>query len=136
MVSTGMNYWAVLVAAIAYMALGALWYSPVLFGKAWMKGIGKTKEQVDAGFSPLNYLYSIIAAFLSSYGIARIMNWSGGNSVVDGIKVALIAGICFVLAAMAVNDIFEKRPRSLTVINVLYHVAGFVVCGIIIGVWR
>ena len=136
MISAGMNYWAILVAAIAYMALGALWYSPVLFGKAWMKGIGKTKEQVDADFSPINYLYGIIAAFLSAYGIARIMSWSGGDSVIDGIKVALIAGICFVLAAMAVNDIFEKRPRSLTVINTLYHVAGFVVCGIIIGVWR
>jgi hypothetical protein len=136
MVSTGMNYWAILVSAIAYMALGALWYSPILFGNAWMKGIGKTKEQVNTDFSPLNYLWAIIAAFLSAYGIARIMTWSGGESIKDGIILALMAGVTFVLATMVVNDTFEKRPRSLTFINVFYHVAGFILCGIIIGAWR
>src|SRR5690349_21028002 len=30
-----MNHWAVLVAAVSSFVLGGLWYSPVLFGKAW-----------------------------------------------------------------------------------------------------
>lgn len=136
MASTTMNYWAILVSAVAYMALGALWYSPILFGKAWMKGIGKTKEQVNADFSPVNYPVAFIAGLLSAYGIARIMSWSGGDSIRDGIILALLAGITFVAAAMLVNDTFEKRPRSLTCINVFYHVAGLIICGIIIGAWR
>ena len=51
MESMAINYWAVLVAAVAYMILGAIWYSPILFGSAWMRLIGKTKEQAMADFS-------------------------------------------------------------------------------------
>ena len=130
------NYWAVIVSAVAYMVLGALWYSPALFGNAWMRGIGKTKEQVTADFSPVNYFIGFLTAFLASYGIARLMVWIKGSSIYDGITIGLLAGVCFVLAAMAVNDTFEKRPTGLTVINALYHIVGFIVIGIIVGAWR
>jgi hypothetical protein len=130
------NYLAVLISAIAYMIIGAVWYSPVLFGNAWMKAIGKTKEQVQADFSPFNYLWGIITAFIAFYGIARIMLWSGVTGIGNGIKIALVVGVCFVLTTMWVNDSFEKRPKGLTLINVFYHLLGFVVAGIIIGAWR
>lgn len=133
---SSMNYLAIIVAAIAYMALGALWYSPVLFGAAWLRGIGKTKEQVEAGASPLNYIWALITSFLASYGIARIMYWAGGSTIADGIKISLLVGICFVLTAIFVNDMFEKRPKALTFLNILYHVVGLLIIGIIIGAWR
>ncbi len=31
------NYWAVVLAAVAAFVVGALWYSPLLFGKLYMK---------------------------------------------------------------------------------------------------
>lgn len=136
MISSGINYWSVLVAAAAYIALGAVWYSSVLFGKLWMKGIGKTKEQLNSEFSPLNYVWAIITSILAAYGIARIMSWAGGDSVVDGIKVGSVAGICFVFASMGINDSFEGRPKSLTFINASYHFVGLIVSGIIIGLWH
>jgi hypothetical protein len=81
-------------------------------------------------------VYAIIAYFIASYGIARIMIWSGGSSIVDGIITALVVGVCFVLTATWVNDSFEKRPKGLTLINILYHIVGLIVAGIIIGAWR
>ena len=135
MVHTGVNYWAILVAGLAYMVLGALWYSPILFGKAWMKGIGKTKEEVNAQFSPMKYLWALIGSLVAAYGIARLMSWTGANSISDGIMVGLLTSICLVLTAITVNDIMENRPRALTVVNVLYNIVGFVVIGIIIGAW-
>lgn len=130
------NYWAVLVAALAYMVVGALWYSQVLFGKSWMKGIGKTKEQIDADFSPLNFLWTLILSIIAAYGIARVLMWQGGATITDGVLVSLLVGVCFVFPAMATNDVFEARPRSLSMINILYHLASFVVIGIIIAAWR
>jgi surface polysaccharide O-acyltransferase-like enzyme len=129
------NFLSVIVAAIAYMALGALWYSPVLFGNAWMKGIGKTKEQVAAGASPMNYVLALIYSFIAAYGIARLMIWTGRSTISDGIVIGLLAGICFVLSTMGVNDLFENRPRSLTFVNILYHIVGFIVVGVIVGAW-
>ena len=135
METAGLNYLAILVAAVAYMALGAIWFSPALFGNAWMKGIGKTKEQVTADFSPANYVVGIVTAFIASYGIARIMILTGGSTIYDGITIALLVGVCFVLTAIMVNDSFEGRQRSLTFINSLYHICGLIVAGIIISVW-
>jgi hypothetical protein len=134
--AVGINYLAVVVAAAAYMALGAIWYSPALFGKAWMKGIRKTEAQVRADSKPSNYVLGLLMSFLAAYGIARVMAWKGGASVGDGILIALVTGICFVFAPFVSNDQFEGRPGGLTVVNVLYHLAGFVVMGIILGLWR
>jgi len=130
------NYLAVIVAAVAYFVIGALWYSPVLFGKTWMKGIGKTPEQMAGGSAILNYLMGLITAFIASYGVARVMLWSGRSSIGDGIITGVLVGVCFVLATMLMNDIFEKRPKGLTAINVLFHIVGLVVAGIIIGAWH
>ena len=131
-----LNYWAVLVSGIAYMALGAIWYSSAICGNLWLKGIGKTKEQVAADAKSINYLLALIFSLLAAYGIARVMQWYGGQGIRDGIVVSLLAGVCFVLATMGVNDLFESRPKSLTVTNILYHIVVFVIMGIIIGVWR
>ncbi|UCD63864.1 MAG: DUF1761 domain-containing protein [Candidatus Zixiibacteriota bacterium] len=130
------NYLAVIVAAVAYSVLGVLWYSPVLFGSAWLKGIGKTKEQMAGGPVVLNYVIGFICAFLASYGIARIMLWTGRNSIAEGIVIGLLAGVCFVVATMLMNDLFERRSKGLTAVNVLYHLLGLIVAGIIVGAWR
>jgi len=34
--------WAILAAALAGIVIGAAWYSPLLFGNAWMSALGKT----------------------------------------------------------------------------------------------
>ena len=132
--TASINYLAVIVAAIAYMVLGAIWYSPILFGNAWMTGVGKTKEQLAAG-GPIKYFWGLVFSFIAAYGIARLMLWTGRDTVADGIVIGLLAGICFVMTTMGVNDTFEGRPSGLTVINILYHIVGFLVLGIIIGAW-
>ena len=40
------NYLAVGVAALATILIGALWYSPLLFGNIWLKATGYTQEQM------------------------------------------------------------------------------------------
>jgi len=135
MESAGINYLAVVVAAVAYMVVGAIWYSQLLFGQAWMQGIGKTKEQIASDSSPANYIGGLVTAFIASYGIARLMVWTGRDTVADGIVLGLFVGVCFVLTSMAVNDMFEGRRKSLTVINFMYHITGLMVVGVIIGAW-
>ena len=40
-----LNWVAIFAAAIAGMLIGVAWYSPLLFGKAWLKALGKTSEE-------------------------------------------------------------------------------------------
>jgi len=136
MISSGVNYWAILVAGAVYFILGALWYSKGLFGKAWMVGIGKTEEQIKAAFSFWTLIWAFIGSLIAAYGIARVLSWTSGASCSGGFMLGLLAGICFILAPMFINDVMEHRPCKLTTINVLYHLVAFIIMGIIIGAWR
>ncbi len=78
-----------------------------------MKAIGKTKEQVAAGASALNYIVALITSFIASYGIARIMVWYGGDYDARRNNGGCLVAICFILTSVFVNDTFEKRPTGL-----------------------
>jgi hypothetical protein len=121
---------------VVYFLFGALWYSKGIFGNAWMQGIGKSKEQLEAGFSPWKLVWTFVGSLLAAYGLARIMSWIPGATLSTGIMVGLLAGICFIFAPMSINDVMEGRPCKLTVINIIYHMIGFVLMGIVIGAWR
>ncbi len=131
-----MNYWAILVAGVAYTILGALWYSPALFGNIWIKSIGKTKEQVDKDFSPWKIVGALVTSLIAAYGIARLLTWTSLDPLWGGFGIALLAGICFVFTTMGVNDLMESRPIRLFVLNIVFHIVGFLIMGIIIGLWQ
>jgi len=133
---TDINYLAVLVAGIAYFILGAIWYSPALFGNAWMKAIGKTKEQAQADYSPWKLLFTLIMALVAAYGIARISSWIRADLLWSGLGVGLLIGVCFVLTTMGMNDLMESRPKKLFLMNIFYQIISFMVMGLIIGLWR
>jgi len=47
-----LDYWTVVVAAVVNMGVGALWYSPMGFGKSWSKLIGKKMEDMRKNAGP------------------------------------------------------------------------------------
>jgi hypothetical protein len=130
-----MNYLAVLVGAVVSVVIGALWYMPALFGNGWMSAIGKTKEQVEKDFSPLKIVWALIFGFVISYGLARLLVWSGKNTPVGGLEVGLLACIGFVLTTTGVHHVFESRPAKLTIIYTLHHLVEFLAIGLILGAW-
>ncbi len=136
MIHASLNYLAVLVAGLAYFALGAIWYARPVFGNLWMSGIGKTEEQLKAEFSAMKMVYALIGSLLVAYGMARILSWTMAATVTDALMAALVAGVCFVLTTFAVRDTMEGHPFKLTAINVLYNIIGFLLIGLILGVWK
>jgi Protein of unknown function (DUF1761) len=73
------NLWAVLVAAVASMVLGFLWYSPALFARPWMLAMGydpddksRIKEmQKSAGKS---YGISFVASLVTAFVLGKIID--------------------------------------------------------------
>jgi hypothetical protein len=63
---SAVNIWAVLVAAVSSFALGGLWYSPVLFGKAWNREVGRgenpEKPQHPGRVFGVAFVFALIAA--------------------------------------------------------------------------
>jgi len=60
-----LNWLAVIVAALAYFVIGALWYAPPVFGKAWMAAGGMTVEPGD-GPGPAIFAVPLVGSVLSA----------------------------------------------------------------------
>ena len=59
---------AIILAVIANMVIGALWYSPVLFAKIWMKSLGKSMEELQMANANIGYgLTTLAGSFLQSF---------------------------------------------------------------------
>lgn len=135
MVTSAVNYWAVLVAGAVYWLLGTLWYSPTLFGDPWMSAIGKTKEQIKSETSFWKMIVALIASLIVAYGIARIMSCMSAITLTDGVLFGLLIGVCLLGPTVGLNVMFEGRPGKLFGINFLYNLVGLVIMGVIIGAW-
>ncbi len=132
------NFLAVIIAAVAYYAGGALWYSPVLFGKQWMVLVGITEEKMKAGAKDAwkSYLTALAGALLISYGLARIELYMNVASFSGGLHAGFWSWLCFVLTTSATNNSFAGRPFKLLLIDSAYHLYGFLVMGVILAVWK
>lgn len=133
MKSVDINYFAVIVAAIVPMALGALWYSPALFARQWMAAAGRTQEELTG--AGLGLALSAVCALITSYLLARVIGWAEANSFVDGVTVGLLVWVGFVATVLAVTTYFGGRPRMLWFINAGYQVVSLMLMGGILGAW-
>jgi len=98
------NLWAVLTAGVSSMILGGLWYSPLLFGKAWSAASGVTEAQAK------------------SANMAKVLGMAG-----------LSAGLCWVAGSFGINYLFEQRPLRLFLINGGYHTVQYTLIGAVLG---
>jgi hypothetical protein len=129
------NWLAVLVAAVAYFLLGAIWYS-FLFRDAWIKSSGVNVNDPDAKKGVAGIMIaSFITIIVTSIGLAFFISRIGSAGWMSGLKVGLIAGVCFCAAAICNSYLYEKRPLALHLINSFYNIVGCVIAGIIISIW-
>ncbi|WP_169306670.1 DUF1761 domain-containing protein [Cohnella pontilimi] len=125
------NYWAVAAATIVTMFLGFLWYSQVLFSKAWVKQMDKKMEDMSGG-GPMTYVLTALTALGGSWVLALILTLSDNPSIGTGMTVGLLMGIAVALK-IGMNFLFEGRKPGLYYITVGYHLVSFVLSGLIIG---
>src|SRR5215831_19348888 len=92
---THLNWLAILVATIAYFFLGAIWYS-ALFRDAWIKAAKVNVNDPDArkGLAGI-MITSFITVLITAIGVALLISRIGTGGWMTGLKVGLIAGVCF-----------------------------------------
>ena len=126
------NLLAVLLCGVSSLVLGAIWYSPLLFAKAWQRGAGVSDEQAKSGkmamIFGLTFVLSLIAAYVFGMFLGQSMPLAGA------VGAGFAAGLCWVAAAQGIDYLFERKPLSLWLINGGYHTLQFTLFGLILGV--
>ena len=126
-----MNYLAVLACGVSSMVLGAVWYAPPVFGRAWQRGVGLSDETLGGGNMAMIYglafLLSLAAAWVFAIFLGPDMGL--GPSTAAGAA----AGIFWVAASFGISYLFERRGLAMWLINGGYHAVQFTLFGMILG---
>lgn len=126
------NWLAVIVAAASGFVIGSLWYGP-LFGKAWMRLTGMTREKGAGASMALTFGGAYVLNFIAATGIATV---SGGRAGIwFALHTGLLGAFFFVAPALGIIYLFEQRPLKLWFINAGYQVLNFSAMGAVIGAW-
>ncbi len=131
------NWWAVLVAAAANSAIGALWYSPLLFGKPWARLHGRRFEELPRSrnlrtIAPLSAALTVLIAFI----LVHFIRYDGAITAVRGVAAGFWLWLGFIAAVTAAASLFEGRSWKLWTIDAGYWLTVFLVNGALLAAWR
>ena len=129
------NHLAVIVAAVANMIVGAIWYSPALFYNAWKREAGVTDEMISSAKPAKLYGLGFLAALIIAYNLAAFLG-DAETTASWGATAGFLAGFGFSAMALWAISLFELRSAKYFLINGGYVTVAFTVMGFIIGVWR
>ena len=68
-----LNWPAILTAALAAFLVGGVWYSPALFGTAWMRETGLSEQQLSAANPARTYGVGLLLALLATAVFAAFL---------------------------------------------------------------
>lgn len=132
------NYWAVLLAGLSSMVVGAVWYMPKVFGNAWAK-MAKvdTKKKISGAESALMYATTLVASLLTAFVLAHVTFLSNyffsGGFLGNALSTGLWLWLGLVAARFVIHDMFEGRHKKLTLINIAHEFVTIMVMSLIIG---
>jgi hypothetical protein len=125
-----LNYWAVLLASLSTFLLGGIWYSPAVFGKAWMRENGFTEEGMKNSNMVKIFGLALILALISAVNLAMFLGPE--KDVVMGAVWGFAAGFGWVATFVGTHYLFERKSFTLFLINAGYSVVALTIMGVII----
>ncbi len=135
---TQINPLAVLVAGLGAFALGALWYSPLAFGKAWAAAHGYTDDklaqlQQSAGRA---YAVSLLCYLFMGLVTAILVALTGVATFVQGMWLGTLIWAGFVFTIGLTGNMFSEKPLATFLIDVGYQLVYLNLMGGILAAWR
>ncbi len=127
---TFMTWVGVGAAAVAYWVLGAIWYSPIGFGKLWIK-LSKVKPNPEYMMGVM--IKGFILSLIGAAGLMCFQYRLGITDPVQGILLGLTAWVGLVFPVRAQALVYEDYSLDLFCLNAGYNIVGFMLMGLILS---
>jgi hypothetical protein len=136
-VTEEVNYLAVLIAALANFAIGAVWYS-FLFGKKWASIVYPGMDTKNPSFQQgmgMIFGLSFVMGFIQAFGLACLL-WMPGVSAKHGMLLGAGIALTMVFTNTWKNSLYERRPFGYVMINGTHDFLCFITMGAIVAWWQ
>lgn len=121
------NLLAVFLGAVAFFAVGAVWYS-ALFGKAWQREVGLTEEQLKGAnvalIMGLCFAFELLISLMLGHNVART---SPAPHVV--MMMAVGFGATIMVPAIGINYLYQLKSGKLFAIDAGHFIVGTAAMG-------
>lgn len=128
------SYLAVTAAAISTFLVGGLWYSPILFGKAWQREAGLSDQQLANSNMVRIFGAALVLSLVAALVFALFLG--PRPSMPLGLGAGFSAGLCWVASSIGINYLFARRSFKLFLIDGGYHTVQFTMIGVILALWH
>jgi len=128
-----LNWIAVVVAAVAWFAFSAIWYSVPPLSSAWQKA-----AKVDANEGPplaMILIPTFIGYFVTTIVIALIAAGIGASTVPDGVGLGVVLGLGFGVVSALIVQLYEQKGGSYWLINGINSIIAFSIVSVIVSIW-
>ncbi len=134
------NYLAVIVAAVAGVILGLIWYSRFAFGRS-VVAINGSEDSSSASTSKHRW-----TSWLAKLPIALIVNLAAAMllavafdpppSPLAGVGFGALIGAVWVGGSLGIHYASGRTSMSMWLTDATFHVIRFALMGLIISIWR
>lgn len=125
----------IVLATVASIVVGALWYSPLLFGPLWMRETGLTEAKMKSmSTTPAQAIaIAVVLGILFAILLNVLFTWIGVRTIAQG---ALLAGFCcitFFCVPLFVHSVFEDTSKKAWAIYALHELVLALAMGAIVS---
>jgi hypothetical protein len=136
------NYLAVIIAAVASIVLGFIWYGP-LFGKKWMALMGFTTadmEKAKAKGMGKTYLLMTLGSVVMAYVLNHSLVFASAYLKAEGANAGIMAGfwnwLGFIAPVVMGDQLWGGKPWKLFPITAGYYLVSLCLMGVILAMWK
>ena len=132
-----MDIYAVVLASVASVALGYLWYSKWVLGKQYARSMGKTparfeKEKRRTG-PALEFILSLLTSVIMAAILTRLADMSEIHTLAEGMILSLYIWMGFVVVVIGSQVLHEGRHLNYFTITAGHRLVELLLMGAIIG---
>ena len=129
------NYWALVVAALIRIALGAAWYSPIGFIERWRTAVGIDEATMKAGMLRA-VAFDVVGALVMAFVLVHAVVYAEAATLGQGAAVGFFNWLGFVAVVLFSATMHEHRPIRYFMINAGYNLIALILMGAVLAVWR
>ena len=133
------NWLGIVLATVAAMAVGFVWYSRGVFGTVWMKLAGLDDAKMKKGmFGPM--VSAVVGSLLTAYILAHVSflahAFFKNTFFMDTVTTAFWLALGISATTLVIHNSFERKPWKLTALAVGNRFVTLVVMGMVIGLFK
>jgi hypothetical protein len=117
------------------MALGALWYSPVLFGPRWQALTGRSDAEIKATM-PKALVVDLVGSLVMAIVLVHAVRFAGVSGIPGGAAIGAANWLGFIALTGLSVTLYENRKPALWLINSIFLLVALVIMGALLAVWH